>query len=302
MRSSWAVPLLACKPSRPMLKPEWITLAHALADASAEILRAHFGKVISIETKADNSPVSIADKEAERVMRELIAQTCPDHSIFGEEYGAELPSCSADGPREPERPARTRGSGSGGDAPPTRNDYTWVLDPIDGTRAFLEGKKEWGTLIALCKNGVPILGMLNQPITNERWLGISGKPTTHNDLPITANPKHALADAEISTTSAAYFTPVQAGKFVALAKQCKHTVAGGDCYAYGLLARGLRDIVVDAGLKPYDILALVPIIEGAGGTIRTWKNTPVTLENYANIIAASTADLYANARSVLASV
>lgn len=255
-----------------MLKPEWITLAHALADASGEILRTHFGNVITIETKADNSPVSIADKEAERVMRELITERCPDHSIFGEEYGTEL---------------------SGTDT------YTWVLDPIDGTRAFLENKKEWGTLIALCKNGVPILGMLNQPITNERWLGITGKTTTHNALPMTASAKHALADAEISTTSAAYFTPVQAGKFVALAKQCKHTVAGGDCYAYGLLARGLRDMVVDAGLKPYDILALVPIIEGAGGTIRTWEDTPVTLGNYANVIAASSAELYALAHAAL---
>lgn len=257
-----------------MLNPDWISLAHALADASGEVLRAHFGNVISIETKADNSPVSIADKEAERVMRELITERCPDHSIFGEEYGTEL---------------------SGTDT------YTWVLDPIDGTRAFLEGKKEWGTLIALCKNGVPVLGVLNQPITNERWLGIAGHTTTLNGMPVTVNPKHALADAEISTTSAGYFTPVQAGTFVTLAKQCKHTVAGGDCYAYGLLARGLRDVVVDAGLKPYDILALVPIIEGAGGTIRTWENAPVTLENYANVIAASTADLYASARPVLAS-
>lgn len=255
-----------------MLNDELISLAHALADASGEVLRAHFGTVISIETKADNSPVSIADKEAERVMRELIAERCPDHSIFGEEYGTEL---------------------SGTDT------YTWVLDPIDGTRAFLEGKKEWGTLIALCKNNVPILGVLNQPVTNQRWLGISGRTTTLNGAPITVNPKHALADAEISTTSAAYFTPVQASQFVALAKQCKHTVAGGDCYAYGLLARGLRDIVVDAGLKPYDILALVPIIEGAGGVITTWDNLAVTLGDYANVVAAASASLHTASRSAL---
>lgn len=256
-----------------MLNDTWISLAHALADMSGEVLRTHFGTAVDIETKPDNSPVSIADKEAERVMRALITDRCPDHSIWGEEHGTDLAADS---------------------------EYTWVLDPIDGTRAFLDGKKEWGTLIALCKDGVPILGLLNQPITNERWLGIAGQPTTLNRSPVTVRKTEQLAHAEISTTSAAYFTPVQASAFVTLAKQCKHTVAGGDCYAYGLLARGLRDIVVDAGLKPYDILALVPIIEGAGGVIRTWDDRPVTLEHYANVVATSGA-LHTLARPMLVS-
>lgn len=242
----------------------FIALAHALADASGRVISEHFGNVVSIETKADSSPVSIADKEAERVMRELIVQAFPNHSIFGEEHGAEL---SAD------------------------SKYTWVLDPIDGTRAFLEGKKEWGTLIALCENGVPILGMLNQPITGERWLGVAGKPTTLNDASMRVRICEHLADAEISTTSAAYFTPPEAASFVTLAKACKHTVAGGDCYAYGMLARGGRDIVLDMHLKPYDILALVPIIEGSGGTIRTLNNHAVTMQDYANVIACGSPEL-----------
>lgn len=240
----------ARSPAFPPLPLEsYIAFAHLLADTSGRIIRPYFESELNVETKADDSPVTKADREAEEAMRGLIAQTFPDHAIYGEEFG------------------ETK----------TISEFTWLLDPIDGTKAFIAGRREWGTLIALCKDGVPILGILDQPITNERWLGVAGQPTLYNGEPIRTRPCASLADAELSTTSAAYFTPEQAKHVVTLAQQCRATVKDGDCYAYGLLARGARDIVLDAGLKPYDILALVPIVQGAGGKITAWDGTPITL-------------------------
>jgi histidinol phosphatase-like enzyme (inositol monophosphatase family) len=192
----------------------------------------------------------------------LIVQHYPDHGIYGEEFGQQS----------------------------LEKTYIWVIDPIDGTRAFIAGENAWGTLIALCENGVPILGILDQPITGERWVGVKGQPTLYNsplrrEEEIKTRPCAALANAELSTTSAHYFTPPQAKAFRQLAQQCATAIAGGDCYAYGLLARGARDVVVDAGLKPYDILALVPIITGAGGKITTWDGAAVSLTNYAHVVA-----------------
>jgi histidinol phosphatase-like enzyme (inositol monophosphatase family) len=243
---------------------KFLTLAHALADAAAAAITPYFGAHGAVDTKADASPVTAADRAAEEAMRNMLLREVPEHTIYGEEFGITTRHASGHTPH-----------------------YTWVLDPIDGTRAFTQGLKEWGTLIALCEDGVPILGLMNQPITGERWLGVRGEKTRYQGAEISLSPKPAtLAEAEISTTSASYFTTAQTEAFAALAKQFKRTVLGGDCYAYGLLARGLRDMVVDAGLKPYDILALVPIIEGAGGAISTWENQPVTLARYSTVVAA----------------
>lgn len=250
---------------------DYLAFAHRLADASGKVIRPYFGQALEVDAKADNSPVSIADREAEAAMREMIELTFPDHGIYGEEHGQ-----------------------SG-----TEKEYVWVIDPIDGTRAFLEGRKEWGTLIALCVKGEPIFGILNQPIAGERWVGTRGGTSYCSGNVLKTRTITKLADAEISTTSASYFTPAQGDAMVRLAKSCRHVVKDGDCYAYGLLARGERDIVVDAGLKPYDILALVPIIEAAGGVITTWEGKPVTLSDYANVIAAGDKALHAAALTLL---
>jgi inositol-phosphate phosphatase/L-galactose 1-phosphate phosphatase/histidinol-phosphatase len=239
------------------MENEFIAFAHQLADAAGAIIRPYFEAGVAVEDKPDKTPVTAADREAEAAMRALIEQHYPDHAIFGEEGGQKK----------------------------TISEYTWVLDPIDGTRAFIAGRREWGTLIALCADGVPILGILDQPATGERWLGVRGEPTTLNGKPIRTRASAALAEAELSTTSANYFTPEQAARVVKLAQSCRRVVADGDCYAYGLLARGERDIVLDAGLKPYDILALVPIIEGAGGVITGWDGAPVTLTHFATAVA-----------------
>jgi histidinol phosphatase-like enzyme (inositol monophosphatase family) len=254
---------------------EFLTFAHQLADTAGAVIRPYFGAHGTVEEKTDQSPVTLADKLAEAAMRKLIDATYPDHAIYGEESGQKK----------------------------TISEFTWVIDPIDGTRAFIAERKEWGTLIALCADGVPILGILDQPVTGERWVGVVGQPTKYSIVPaqeldprnralevtIKTRPCASLADAEFSTTSVNYFTPVQAASVVKLAQSCRATVKDGDCYAYGLLARGMRDIVVDAGLKPYDILALVPIIEGAGGKITGWDGEAVTLTHYTDVVAASIA-------------
>lgn len=309
----------------------FLPFAHQLADAAGEIIRPYFGAHGNVEAKDDNSPVTKADQQAEAAMRALIVAQFPDHSIFGEEFGLELAASShsplagksnrsfndlvGENPAQKNPPTKTPKSvlappqgGSGEFTAPPAPYYTWVLDPIDGTRAFIAGRKEWGTLIALCENGVPVLGIFDQPITGERLVGLRGAATQYyrhsseswNDgTPITTRSCPALATAEISTTSALHFTPPQAGAFVKLAQSCRATVKDGDCYAYGLLARGMRDMVVDAGLKPYDILALVPIIEGAGGTITGWDGASVTLTHFANVLATGDAARHKDALALL---
>jgi inositol-phosphate phosphatase/L-galactose 1-phosphate phosphatase/histidinol-phosphatase len=251
----------------------YLAFAHLLADAAGRAIRPHFEKIGAVETKADKSPVTEADRAAETAMRGLIEQEFPDHAIYGEEEGHKK----------------------------TISEFCWIIDPIDGTRAFIEGLKEWGTLIALCSDGVPILGILDQPVTGERWVAIRGGDVTYNGTAIQTRSISKLADAEFSTTSVRYFTPEQGAKVAKLAQSCRRTVKDGDCYAYGLLARGARDIVVDAGLKPYDILALVPIVEAAGGTITTWEGKPVTLTDYTNVAAAGDKALHKAALKLLQS-
>ena len=250
---------------------QFLAFAHLLADAAGAVIRPYFGGAHEVELKADESPVSRADREAELAMRALIGHHYPDHGIFGEEHGQQNAG----------------------------NRYTWVIDPIDGTRAFLAGSKEWGTLIALCEDGVPVLGILDQPVTGERWVGVHGAASTYQNQPIHTRPGAALASAQISTTSARYFTSPEARGFVALAELCGEAIENGDCYAYGLLARGARDLVVDAGLKPYDILALVPIIEGAGGSITGWDGAAVTLSHFAQVLSAGDSAMHRQALGVL---
>jgi fructose-1,6-bisphosphatase/inositol monophosphatase family enzyme len=294
--------------NNPSSLSSFITFAHRLADIAGDIIRPHFGAHGAVEAKSDDSPVTNADRDAERAMRECIETTYPDHAIYGEEFGVQLAATSSETKNasrasEPSASEAARSVGQETNAEHSR--FTWVIDPIDGTRAFIAGRKEWGTLIALCENGVPILGILDQPITGERWVGARGVATLYASAPasepdtrrrgrevtIRTRTCAALAQAEFSTTSVNYFTPTQVARVVKLAQACRATVKDGDCYAYGLLARGQRDIVMDAGLKPYDILALVPIIEGAGGKITGWDGKDVTLENYREVVAVGDSEL-----------
>ena len=237
---------------------EFIELAERLAAASGPVIRDHFRTPFAVDQKSDATPVTIADREAERVMRELIAEAFPGHGILGEELGSERIDA----------------------------EYVWVLDPIDGTRAFIAGKPIFGTLIALTRNGAPILGVIDQPVNGERWVGAAGRGTTFNGAPVSARPCATLDQAILNTTSPDLFDGGDRPRFEKIAAASRDVLYGGDCYAYGLLASGFIDLVVEADLKPYDFCALAPVVNGAGGSITDWRSQALTLESDGRIVAS----------------
>lgn len=258
---------------------QFVDVAHKLADAARVITLKYFRAKFQIIDKSDSSPVTIADRSAELAMRELLAEQCPSHSIYGEEWGLTIPE--------------------GG------SDYVWVLDPIDGTKSFITGKPVFGTLIALLYNGVPVLGVIDQPVLQERWLGIQGKVTTLNGVEIQTRLTASLKDSYLYTTSPHLFAGDAEAAFIRVRNEVKVPLYGCDCYAYGLLAAGHVDLVVESGLKPYDYLALVPVVEGAGGVITNWNGEklrwlPEMGEVGIEIIAAGNASVHGAALQALA--
>ena len=224
-------------------------LAHRLADAARAAITPYFRAESGRERKADATPVTLADRAAEEAMRRLIKAEFPRDAIHGEEFGAE----------------------------PGTSGRTWVLDPIDGTTSFLAGRPIFGTLIALVVEGWPVLGVIDQAILQERWLGVTGQPTTFNGKPARTRPCPALAEAALGTTGPHYFDDHDGAHFMGLAAKTDHKrmIMGGDCYNYGLVASGHLDLVCEAGLKLHDYAALVPVVEGAGGTMCDWTGEPL---------------------------
>ncbi|HEX9809360.1 MAG TPA: histidinol-phosphatase [Alphaproteobacteria bacterium] len=249
----------------------YLRLADRCADAAGDILARAFRTPLEIETKDDASPVTGADREAETAMRTLIAEAFPEHGIVGEE----LADVNAGA------------------------EFAWVLDPIDGTKSFITGKPLFGTLIALTRTGAPVLGVIDQPILHERWRGLRGAPTTLNGAPARVRRCGALGEAFLYATSPHMFRDAEANAFELLRRHVRHALYGADCYAYGLLASGHTDLVVEADLKPYDYLALVPIVEGAGGIITDWEGRPLTLDSGGRVIAAGDPAVHAQALELL---
>ena len=248
----------------------YIELAHELADASASVIRKYFRQT-AIEDKPDQTPVTIADKEAEQVMRVIISRDFPEHGIIGEENG----SYQADA------------------------EYVWVLDPIDGTRNFMTGQPIFGTLIALMHKEKVVLGVMNQPITRERWVS-DGKHTQCNDTLCQTNKEATkLEQAIISTTSPYLFAGEKKQRFENVMKQCRHSVFGSDCYAYAMLSSGHLDLVIESGLKLHDIAALIPIIEAAGGVITDWQGQSIGNDDEHDVLVAANKSLHAEALAVL---
>jgi histidinol phosphatase-like enzyme (inositol monophosphatase family) len=221
-----------------------VAAAEAAADVAGAAIRPLFRARIGADLKADRSPVTIADRGAEQAMRAILAERFPDDGIEGEEFGLDRP-------------------GAG---------LRWVLDPIDGTRAFITGRPIFGTLIALLEDERPILGVIDQPITGERWIGAAGRPTTFRS-PFGGTPGcrgcASLAEAELSCTSPELLG-ARRPAWQRLASAVRRVTWGGDCYAHGLLALGHIDIIAEADLKVWDWAALLPVIEGAGGRITSW--------------------------------
>ncbi|HEX7751847.1 MAG TPA: inositol monophosphatase family protein [Novosphingobium sp.] len=236
-----------------------IALALRLAEAAGAAIRPHFRSEVATERKGDATPVTLADHAGEEAMRRILKAEAPRDTVIGEEFGVE--------------------AGSSG--------RSWVLDPIDGTTSFLVGRPIFGTLIALVVEGWPVLGVIDQPILGERWVGAAGRPTTFNGQPVRTRPCRALAEATLATTGPHYFDDHQGSHFMGLAAKTDHKrmVMGGDCYNYGLLALGHIDLVCEANLKLHDWAALVPIVEGAGGTMCDWSGDPLHAGSDGHVLA-----------------
>jgi myo-inositol-1(or 4)-monophosphatase len=223
--------------------------AKHLANLSGEVIKSFFRTGVASEFKKDLSPVTVADKNAEEIMRTAIMKEYPGHSILGEEFGA-----------------YNEGA-----------EYQWVLDPIDGTKSFICGTVTFGTMIALLKNGQPILGVVNQPILNEFLMG-DGNITELNNRPVRVRGCNNLSDAVLLTTDHLHIEKYQdINKFNELTHKVRLYRNWGDCYGYYLVATGYADIMIDPVMNPWDLLALVPIIRGAGGIITDYHGgDPVT--------------------------
>ncbi len=256
-------------PKKPLPNPDILTkyadFASQLADAArSEILpywrqsRHALGQQIKVESDRSvfqsASPVTLADRAAERAMRDLIEKHFPDHGIYGEEYGVVRQDA----------------------------DFVWVLDPIDGTRSFITGKPLFGTLISCLYRGYPVIGIIDQCVLDERWIGVSGRGSTLNGHPIQTDGVAELSDAEMySTTPDMFKSGDEFTKFDKMRKSVRTPHYGADCYAYALVASGFgADIVVEADLGLYDYCAIVPVLEGAGGVITDWTGMNLSLENH----------------------
>ena len=250
-----------------------LALAEALADAAGAVVRRYFRQKIAVDDKSDLTPVTIADREAEAAMRQLIEARFPAHGIIGEEHGRLRPDA----------------------------EHVWVLDPIDGTKSFISGIPLFGTLIALTQRGRPVLGVIDQPILRERWLGAAGRATTLNGAPVRTRACASLSAATLfSTAPEIMFKGADAAGFARLRGAVKLARNGADCYAYAQLASGFIDLVVEAGLKPYDYCALVPVIEGAGGIVTDWQGGALDLRSDGRVVACGDPRLAAAARAALA--
>ena len=228
-------------------------------DAAAAVIRPYFRSGLLADDKLDDSPVTAADRGAEQAMRAVLAERFPDHGIIGEEF-------APDGERQR---------------------FCWVLDPIDGTRAFITGRPMFGCLIALLDGDTPVLGMIDQPITGERWIGVAGEATRFRGPFGRAGcrPCPALGAAELSCTSPDLFDGDTRPRFARVQAAAKRTSWGGDCYGYGLIALGGIDVIVEPGLKLWDWAALVPVIEGAGGLVRDWSGARLRRGGSGDVIA-----------------
>jgi myo-inositol-1(or 4)-monophosphatase len=253
---------------------EWVRVAEAALDEAGAAIRPYFRAGVAAEQKLDESPVTIADRTAEEVIRAKLAEAFPYHGLLGEEY-------------------------------PALNDdarYVWAIDPIDGTRAFITGRPSFCTLLGLLEDGEPILGLIDQPITGERWIG-GREVTARFRNPLGGKPGMRevknLGEAELSSTAPEMFVGDGLARFTKLKAQCRRVYWGGDAYAYGLLAIGQIDIVAECGLKVWDWAALAPVIEAAGGVVTDWSGRALRLGGDGSVLAAANPVLHAAALAAL---
>jgi histidinol phosphatase-like enzyme (inositol monophosphatase family) len=249
--------------------------ANLLADASGEVIRKYYRNFGEIIAKGDASPVTIADQETEIAIRNLIQDRHPEHGIQGEEFGI----YNADA------------------------QFKWVIDPIDGTASFMIGRPVFGTLIALLYKNKPIIGIIDQPINNERWVGVENGEAIfyQNNMAreISTRTCSKLSDAILSTTGPNYFSKKGLEKFNKIADKVRYNVYGGDCYNYALLAMGMVDIIVESGLKPHDFLALRVVVEQAGGIATNWQGEPLDINSGGDVVFCGDKKIHAEILEML---
>ena len=236
---------------------EFCRFAEQLADAARSITMKWFRNPVTIETKVDQSPVTIADREVELTIRRLVEERYPHHGFIGEEY----------------------------DNVATDQEFAWIVDPIDGTQQFITGVPLFGTLIGLLIGGRPVVGVVDVPAMHERWVGVHGRRTLLNGNPCATGNTTDLADASIFTTSPYVLGDRNIEIYDRVSRQCRTRRFGLDCYAYSLLASGYVDVVMEAGLQSFDILPIVPVIEGAGGRVSDWDGRDLTLTDCDRVLA-----------------
>lgn len=242
----------------------------ALSAAATASLR-HFRKPLPIEVKADYSPVTCADREAEAAMRREISARYPRHAVFGEEQGKQ--------------------EGSGG---------TWILDPIDGTKSFVSGHPLFGCLAGFQRAGQMLVSGMTIPVLDEHWRAVRGFGSWFGGQRCRTSSCVSLRHARLMVPSPDMFTTEEASCFDRVAREGRYIRFGGDCYSYGLLALGWADVVIESGLQPYDYLPLVPIIEEAGGTITDWSGKPAGSDARGAVVATANPELHREVLAVIA--
>lgn len=247
------------------------TAIHA-ADQARSITQKWFRSDIKIESKQDKTPVTLADQQTEQAIKNIILNRHPTHDFFGEEGGQQ-----------------------GNHDASQNNEWQWLIDPIDGTKCFATGMPTFGTLISLLHQQIPVIGIIDYPILDERWIGIQGCETTHNGVVCRTRITDSLAKATVYSTTVDMFDEISGKQANTLTKSCQFRVFGGDSYSYGLLASGYNDMVCEADLKPYDYCALIPVISGAGGMITDWQGNPLTMESNGEVLASANASLHQQA-------
>ena len=244
-----------------------LDLAGQLADVARRIAARRFRTPVAVTRKSDGTPVTVVDKDIESEMRRLIRAAFPQHAIRGEEFPVQ--------------------DGSG--------EFTWVLDPIDGTKSFITGFPLFGSLIALVQGERPVLGVIEAPALAERWVGCEGRPTVFNGREVHTSACRSLGEAVVYTTTAETFNSEERPCFEALGARAALRRYGGDCYLYGMLASGCCELVVEVQLKPHDFMAVIPVVEGAGGRISGWRGETLSSASNGRVVAAANETLWREA-------
>jgi histidinol phosphatase-like enzyme (inositol monophosphatase family) len=250
---------------------EYLSFAHKLADVASKTSMQYFRTPLNVNNKNDDSPVTIADKNTELNIRSLIEKEYPSHGILGEEFESSNPDA----------------------------DYVWVIDPIDGTRSYIAGHKDFGNLISLTHNKKPIIGIINCPAHDERWVGVINKQSTYNQEFAKTSKVKNIEDSYLFTSGLYFDEPQLRNAVDKINKKVRYYRYGGDCYMYGMLASGLIDIVIEDTLKVHDYMALVNVIEVAGGQISDKFGNAISTDSQGSVVATANKELHSKIISLI---